>query len=348
MSRRVPVGVVGATGLVGQRLVRRLARHRWFRVVAVAGGPRSVGCGYGEAVRWRAPGGVPSAVARARLREPAALAGLPIVFSALGRREAAVVEPALAAAGSLVVSNASALRAEPSVPLVVPEVNPDHLGLLVPGSGGVVTNPNCVVAGLVPVLAALHRELGVRSVAVTTLQAASGAGLDGVGAAELLGDAIGEIPGEEEKIAAEPRKILGRLEDGRIVPAPLPISVQAVRVPVVEGHLLSVSVAVHERADPARVAALLRAYRAPEGVLGLPTVRRHPIRVVRGAPRPRLHAGEGDGMVVTVGRVRRCPVLGFRLLALVHNLERGAAGAAVANAELALRHGLVPGYGAPG
>ena len=260
-----------------------------------------------------------------------------LYFSALDAETAARVERRLAAGGAVVVSNASAHRMAPDVPLIVPEINPGHLELLGDRpAGGVVTNPNCATAGLVMVLGPLAEAFGLEAVGVTTLQAVSGAGYPGVSALDILGNVVPGIEGEAEKIEREPRKILGRLIDGRIEELPIAISAQTTRVPVLDGHLLSLSIGLGRRASPDEIGEILERFRSPLADLGLPSAPDRPLRVLPGPadPQPRRHAGLGDGMTVSVGQIRPCPILDVRLVALVHNTVRGAAGAAVLNAEL--------------
>ncbi|HPC82119.1 MAG TPA: aspartate-semialdehyde dehydrogenase [Thermoanaerobaculaceae bacterium] len=337
MSRRIGVGILGATGTIGQKLVRLLLRHPWFELRRLMASERSVGKPYGETVHWLEPEPLPPDIAAMEV-EPAEPGGCAFVLSALDAEAARALEPRFAQAGCAVISNASAHRLDPDVPLVVPEVNPDHLELAgrQPWPGAIVTNPNCVVAGLVLVLKPLHDAFGVEAVQLTTLQAVSGAGYPGVPALDILGDVIPGIAGEEEKLSREPRKILGTLDDGCVAEAPIAISAQTTRVPVVDGHLLSMSVRLGRRASPEQVAAALERFRAPERVRELPSAPAAPLAVFADplGPRPRLHAGLGAGMTVSVGRIRACPVLDVRLVALVHNTVRGAAGAALLDAEL--------------
>lgn len=351
---RIPVAVLGATGTVGARLVQRLARHPWFRLAEVAASDRSAG----ETLGARVASDV-SLEPEDAARVLGALDGpftSHLVLSALPAAAAREIEPELAGRGHLVVSNASAFRADPGVPLVVPEVNPDHLALLdgqagrwTPAGaparegGGIVTNPNCAVAGLVPALAPLHARFGVRRVVVTTFQAISGAGRPGPAAADLVDNMIPWIAGEEEKIATEPARILGRFDGGAVVPADVAVSATATRVPVLHGHLEAVSVELDTPVDPEAARAEWTAFRAPPEAADLPSSPREPVVVLDGddRPQPRLDRDRSDGMAVVVGRVRPCPVLTLRFVVLSHNLERGAAGAALLNAELAAARGRV-------
>lgn len=329
---RVPVAVLGATGLVGQHLVRLLRRHPWFRLAEAVGSERRVGSLYGEAVAWGAGGDVPRDAARLHLLPPGGALASPIVLSALPAEAARVWEPALARRGHRVSSNASAFRMDPSVPLVIPEVNAADIALVDTqawaGAGGaLVTNPNCVVAGLAPVLAPIHRRWGVASATVTTLQALSGAGLAGPQALDLMGNVVPYIPGEEEKIASETVRLLG---GGPTV------DVAVTRVPVPDGHLAHVFLRLAEVASPEDVAQALRGSRPPDGIAGLPSVPRRTLHVLDGVdrPQPRLDVRRGRGMGVSVGRIRRAGGHDLALTLLVHNLVRGAAGACLANAEL--------------
>ncbi len=237
--------MIGATGTVGQRLVRRLHDHPWFRLTTLAASSRSTGKSYGEAVHWLLPTVLPESVAKMEVCDVQKLDDCDVVFSALGSSTAREIEPLLARRGLMVVSNASALRMHPQVPLLIPEVNPDHLAMLDHqdfGSGGIVTNPNCATVGLVLSLKPLADAFGIEAVQVTTLQAISGAGHPGVPSLDILGNTLPLIPGEEEKLENEPQKILGTVADGVFSPARFSVSAQANRVPVIDGHLLSVSV----------------------------------------------------------------------------------------------------------
>ncbi len=354
MTRAIDVGLLGATGAVGQQFVALLAHHPWFRLVWLGASERSAGHRYGDRVAWRPDTPLPAAAADLRI-EPLQ-AGRPprLVFSALDATVAGAIEAAFAAAGHWVVSNARNHRLDPTVPLVIPEVNADHLALLaVQGTatgwpGRIVTNPNCSTVVLAMVLAPLRR-FGLRGVVVTTLQAVSGAGYPGLPSLDILGNVLPVIPGEEEKIERETQKILGRFAGDRIDPHPVVVSAHTTRVPVVDGHTLTVSVAFDEPPRLDDVAAALAAYRADPQALGLPSAPPQPI-VVAGEPdrpQPRRDARAGGGMVVTVGRLRRCPVHHVKFVALGHNTIRGAAGAAILNAELLVARGWLDACGVP-
>ena len=347
---KIRIGILGATGTVGQKLLLLLREHPWFEVTALAASERSAGKRYGEAVRWLEPEPMPARAASMVVQAAAPLLDCDLVFSALDAASAAIVEPAFAAAGVPVVSNASAHRMNPRVPLLVPEVNPDHVALVRTqgdGPGFIVTNPNCSTVGLVLCLKPLYDAFGVEDVQVTTLQAVSGAGYPGVPALDILGNVIPHIPGEEEKIASEPGRILGKLGRRGVAPATMRISAQTTRVPVVDGHLLSVSVRLGRRARLDEVRDAFVEFTPPPRVATLPTAPRRALQVLdeAAAPQPRLHACAGGGMTVSIGRLRPCPVLDWRFVALVHNTIRGAAGAAILNAELLVAERLVPARG---
>jgi aspartate-semialdehyde dehydrogenase len=345
------VGILGATGMVGQRLVQRVAHHPWFHLVALCASDRSVGKPYAEAVRWRLSEDPPArassmAVRPSRVDE---LGECDLVLSGLDADVARGLEVECAEAGLAVVSNSSAHRQGPDVPLVVPEVNADHLRLLDAqrrrsGSGFIVTNPNCSVTGLVLALAPLHSAFGVRRAVVATLQAVSGAGLEGPRALDLLDNVIPHIAGEEEKIEREVGKILGDVGVDGAVPAPMAISAHCHRVGTLDGHLQAVSIELEREGSPERAAEALRSFTGQVGELSLPSAPSRPVlvRTEPDRPQPRLDRDAGGGMSVVVGRIRRCPVLSLRLVLLSHNTVRGAAGGTLLNAELLAARGLLP------
>lgn len=338
-TTKIPVAVLGATGAVGQRFVQRLARHPWFELAEVAASERSAGKRYGEAVRWFLPGEVPPRAARLTVRRAGAPLSAPVLFSALDAEAARELEPLYAGEGRFVISNASAFRTHPDVPLLVPEINPDSLALLprqawAPRGGGIVTNPNCCVAGLAMALAPLHARFGIAHAAVTTLQALSGAGYPGVAALDALDNVIPFIAGEEEKIEREPLKILG---------ADFPISASVNRVPVRDGHTESVFVKLGAPAAIEEIRAALAEFHGEPQRLGLPSAPPRPVVVMEepDRPQPARDAGREGGMAVFVGRLRRDPFFDARFTVLVHNTIRGAAGAAIENAELLAARGLL-------
>jgi aspartate-semialdehyde dehydrogenase len=347
---RIPVAVLGATGAVGQRLVSLLAGHPLFVLAEVAASERSAGRPYADATRWILPGDVPEEARDLVVRPVDADFSSPVLLSGLDAAVADAIEPLQAGRGRLVVSNTKSFRMRPDVPLVIPEVNADHLALLDgqpwrPSGGGIVTNPNCSVVGLAMALAPLHRAFGVEAVAVTTMQALSGAGYPGVASLDAEGNVIPFIDGEEEKIEREPKKILGRLEAGRVVDADFPISVAVNRVPVRDGHTESVFLRLARKAPLADVRQALESFTGEPQRLGLPSAPPHPlaVREERDRPQPARDVEAGGGMTVTVGRLRPDPVYDVRFTLLVHNTVRGAAGAALLNAELLAATGRLAG-----
>jgi aspartate-semialdehyde dehydrogenase len=339
-ASRVPVAILGATGTVGQMLASRLADHPWFVPATLMASEGSAGRRYGDIVRWRLPGTVPASIAGLIVQDTPPIQ-VPLAFSALGADVAAVVEPLLARAGVVVISNASAHRMDADVPLVIPEVNAGHLALLqrqdVRWPGRLATNPNCVVAALALALAPLHRAFGLERLVVTTLQAASGAGYPGVSSLDLLGNVIPYIAGEEAKIPRELARIVGAPG----VPADLRVGVHVNRVPVVDGHLLTVSAGFQRRAGIEQAREVLRSWTPDPRASRLPSTPVHPLVLHEreDRPQPRLDIGLGDGMSVSIGRLRECGVLDLAFTVLGHNLVRGAAGAAIQLGELiALEH----------
>jgi aspartate-semialdehyde dehydrogenase len=347
---RIPVAILGATGTVGQKFIRLLADHPWFEITQVAASADRIGKRFGDEVRWRETTPLPASVADLTLTAMAPDGVAKIAFSALEATVALEVEPIFAGAGTLVVSNASAYRMAADVPLLIPEVNASHLELLATQriargwSGGIIANPNCSTAALVVALAPLHQAFGLRLAVVATLQAASGAGYPGVASLDLLGNVIPFIGGEEEKIERETRKLLGQLAGDTVHSAALTVSAMVHRVPVVDGHMVSVSLAFERAPTPEEAIAVLQQFHGDERVTALPSSPTPVIAVDRRPDRPqsRLDVDRGGGMTVTVGRVRTCPIHHLRLVAMSHNLVRGAAGAAIQNAELAVASGVVP------
>lgn len=349
------LGIVGATGIVGQRLIALLDGHPWFRITALAASSRSAGRPYGEAARWRLAGGPPPAIGTMLVAEAGvdAFDDCDLVLSALDAPVARELEPRLADVGLAVISNASAFRRHPDVPLLVPEVNAEHLALIerqrsAGRSGFIVTNPNCSVAGLAVAVAPIERAFGVRRIVVATMQAVSGAGIDGPTALELVDNVLPSIPGEEDKLEHELARILGHVGADGVEPAACAVSAHCHRVPVLDGHLEAVSLETERPATPEAVVEAMRAFRGSAAADDLPSsgtallaVSDDPMR-----PQPRLDRDAGDGMTVTVGRVRACPVFGIKFVVLSHNAVRGAAGGTLVNAELLAARGLLPRRGA--
>jgi aspartate-semialdehyde dehydrogenase len=342
MQTKTPVGILGATGIVGQRFIQLLEHHPWFEVTWLAASERSEGRPYAEAVRWRLKSAIPRPVADLKL-SPATPDGAPkIVFAALDAAVAAELEPRFADAGCAVISNSSALRMGKDVPLVIPEVNPDHIRLIECQSsrrkngGFVVTNPNCSAIGLVLALAPLHRRFGIETVMAVTMQAVSGAGYPGVASLDILGNVIPYISKEEEKMEEETRKLLGNLNGASVLPAAFKMSAQCNRVAVEDGHTESVSVKLKNPGSSPEMIAAWNEFRSLPQERSLPTAPELPVRYLESSerPQPRLDVDLGGGMTVTVGRLRPCGVLDWKFTVLSHNTIRGAAGAAVLNAEL--------------
>ncbi|HSF79880.1 MAG TPA: aspartate-semialdehyde dehydrogenase [Anaerolineales bacterium] len=354
MTKRIPVAVLGATGSVGQRFVQLLAAHPWFELAAVTGSERTVGRPYGEACHWVLGEPMPEAAQRLPVVEsdPQKLI-FPLVFSALPSGYARQLEPRFAQMGSVVCSNASAFRTEADVPILLPEVNPEHADLVRTqrqrrGWGGaIVTNPNCTSTGFTMTLAALQAAFGVRRALAVSMQAISGAGYPGVASLDILDNVIPNIEGEEEKVEWEPRKMLGRLDGEQISLADIPISAHTNRVAVSDGHMVCASLEFQQPVSPEEVQEALAAYQAPEISRDLPSAPR-PAILVRSEPdrpQPRLDRWTGNGMTTVVGRIRRDPLMHVKLVVLSHNTVRGAAGGSIYNAELLVRMGFVPGAG---
>jgi aspartate-semialdehyde dehydrogenase len=347
---KIPVAILGATGTVGQKFVRLLADHPWFEPAVLAASEQSAGKRYGDVVRWRETTPLPERAAGMIVRRCEPPLDTPIVFSALDTATALPLEEAHAKAGAFVVTNASAWRMDHTVPLLIPEVNADHLGLVrtqgpVNGwPGGIVANPNCSTAALVLALAPLHRAFSIERLFVSTMQAASGAGYPGVASLDLLGNVIPYIGMEEEKVERETRKILGTWMGDGVMFAPITVSAHTNRVPVLDGHTETVSVGFARRVSVDEAGEALDAFRAEGAVATLPSTPARPVELdLRpDRPQPRLDLERGGGMTVTVGRLRSCPLLDLRFVALGHNTIRGAAGAAIQNAELLVAEGLVP------
>jgi aspartate-semialdehyde dehydrogenase len=347
---KIPVGILGATGAVGQRFIQLLADHPWFEIAELAASDRSAGKPYREAATWRLATPLPRAVADRVVRGCDAKFTSRILFSGLDSSVAGEVETALAGRGHAVVSNAKNHRMDPDVPLLIPEVNPGHLDALQAqrrrtGGGYIVTNPNCSVVGLAMALAPLERTFELDSVAVVTLQALSGAGYPGVASLDATDNVIPWIGGgEEEKIETEPRRILGRFANGAFEMAPFKVSASVHRVAVSDGHTMAIFVRLGSKASPEDAARALAGFRGEPQERELPTAPKAPIHVLTEAdrPQPRLDRDREHGMAVSVGRIRADGVFDLRLEALVHNTIRGAAGAAILNAELLKARDLLP------
>jgi aspartate-semialdehyde dehydrogenase len=345
---QIEVGILGATGMVGQQFIALLASHPWFKVTWLGASQRSEGKPYREAAAWRLPSPPPDEVSGLIVEQAAPGRAPKLLFSGLDASVAGDIEGAFAGAGHVVVSNARNYRMDAAVPLVIPEVNADHLTLLDGQAaargwkGRIVTNPNCSTIVLSMALAPL-RQFGLKTVLITTLQAVSGAGYPGVPSWDILGNVIPFIDGEEEKIETETRKILGCLTNGRVEPHPVVISASTTRVAVHNGHTESISVKLEQRVPPEALVAAFNTFRGRPQELKLPSAPPQPVVYLaeRNRPQPALDVHRDGGMTVTVGRLRACPVLDYKFIALGHNTIRGAAGAAILNAELMHREGLL-------
>jgi aspartate-semialdehyde dehydrogenase len=344
------IGILGATGVIGQRFIQLLENHPWFEIAWLAASDKSSGKTYGEAARWKLETPLPARISEMTV-SPATPNGAPsIIFAALDTDIALELEPKFAAAGCAVISNSSAFRMQSDVPLVIPEVNPDHLGLLETQScrkqsgGYIVTNPNCSAIGLVLALKPLADRFGLKSVFVSTMQAVSGAGYPGVPSLDILGNVLPYIRGEEEKLESETQKLLGKLSGGKIEPLPARVSAHCNRVAVEDGHTESVSIQLGARATKEDILAAWREF-APLAGYALPTAPGQPVEwsAAEDRPQPRLDRMRGKGMTATVGRLRPCSLLDWKFTVLSHNTIRGGAGAAVLNGEfLAAQRKLAP------
>jgi len=347
---QIPVAVLGATGSVGQRFISLLDNHPWFKVVALAASDRSIGQSYAQACRWVLNDPMPE-FAREMVVVPATpeCIDAEIVFSALHNEIAKDLEPQFAQAGFAVCSNASSYRRAEDVPLLLPEVNADHIQLVKiqreqrGWSGCILTNPNCTSTGLTVTLKALDDSFGVKKVFAVSLQALSGAGYPGIPSLDIIDNVIPNINGEEDKVEWEPRKMLGRLNDSKIQLADIGFSAHTNRVAVSDGHTVCASVELARPADPEAAEAVLRAYRAPASASELPSSPRPVIEVRSEAdrPQPRLDRLTGNGMTTVVGRLRRDPILDLKFVVLSHNTIRGAAGGSIYNAELLVNENLL-------
>ncbi len=347
---KIPVAILGATGSVGQRFVSLLENHPWFKVVALAASEQSVGKAYAQACHWILPEAMPAYAREMKIiaASPEAISAK-IVFSALHSQQAQTLEPLFAQAGFAVCSNASSFRTAEDVPLLLPEVNAEHIYLIKQQrlnrnwSGCILTNPNCTSTGLTVALQALHQTLGVKKAIVVSLQALSGAGYPGVSALDVIDNIIPNINGEEEKVEWEPLKMLGKFENNLINLADVRLSAHTNRVAVLDGHTVCVSVELHQAGRPEEASRLMSAYQPPAIARNLPSSPQPVILVRQEAdrPQPRLDRLTGNGMTTVVGRVRPDPLMGIKFVVLSHNTIRGAAGGSIYNAELLVREKLL-------
>jgi len=347
--KKLEVGILGATGMVGQRFVSLLEDHPWFELVWLGASDKSTGKSYTEACSWRLRSPMPKSFREMIVHECRPGGAPQLVFSSLDSKVAGEVEKEFARAGHAVISNSSNYRMDPDVPLLIPEVNPDHLALIRVQrqqrnwTGMIVTNPNCTAVGLVMSLAPLEKAFGLEKVLMTSMQAVSGAGYPGVPTLDILGNVIPYISGEEEKVERETKKLLGKLSDGRVKAGKFAVSAQCNRVLVEDGHMETISVALSAKASLEDLLEAWRKFRSLPQERKLPSAPKRPILVhdEHDRPQPKFDVNTEGGMAIVVGRVRPCPVLQFKYTALSHNTIRGAAGAALLNAELMKSEGYL-------
>lgn len=345
---KIEVGILGATGMVGQHFIKFLQGHPWFQLTWLGASDRSAGKKYRDAATWHLGGETPANVADQIVQESKPGNAPKLVFSAMDASVATEIEQAFAEAGHIVVSNSRNHRMESDVPLLVPEVNPDHLGMLPHQrkargwKGGIVTNPNCSTVVLTMALAPL-RTFGIERVLVTTMQAISGAGYPGVSSIDINANVVPYIGGEEEKMQQETQKILGQFSNNQFAPLPATVSATCNRVPVMDGHLISVSVELQAKPSLEQIQQAFQSFQSLPQQRNLPSAPPQPVQYMpqQDRPQPRKDVERDRGMAVYTGRLRPCSVLGYKFMALGHNTVRGAAGAAVLNAELMHSEGLL-------
>ncbi len=349
MDKKIPVGVLAATGSVGQRFVQLLADHPWFEVVRVTGSERTIGRPYGDSVNWVIPGDPPEAVRDLVVQETRPDLDVPVVFSALPTNEAKELESIFAEAGYAVITNASPYRMIEDVPLLIPEINPDHTALIATQqaergwTGFIVASPNCSTTSVVLPMKVFQDSFGLQAAIMTTMQAISGAGYPGVSSLSILDNVVPYIGGEDQKLEAEPKKLLGTVHQGKMHLASLKLSAQANRVPVLDGHLASVSVKLERPASVNEAVEALEVWQPPAICRELPSSPGRPLiyRHEVDRPQPRLDRDAEDGLAWTVGKVRECGVLDLRYMAITHNTLRGAASGSILNAELLVIQGCI-------
>jgi len=348
MGQRIPVGILGATGTVGQRFIQLLEHHPWFEVAWLAASDRSTGKTYAEACKWKLDTPMPTAVAKMPLSTAEPVNTPRLIFASVDTTIALELEPRFAAAGKTVITNSSAFRMHENVPLIIPEVNADHLPMLEKqewrkNGGCIVANGNCTAIGLILPIAPLHRAFGLEKVFVVSMQAISGAGYPGVSSLDIIGNVVPYIAKEEEKLEEEAHKMLGMLNNVKITSADFVVSASCNRVAVIDGHTESVSVKLKKKASADEIIAAISNFRGQVADLDLPS---SPKQVVYydaapDRPQPRLDVNRGNGMTATVGRLRPCNILDWKFTVLSHNVIRGAAGAALLNAELMKARGYL-------
>lgn len=350
MSEKLRVGILGATGLVGQRLALLLQNHPWFEVTDLAASDKSTGKSYAESCSWKLPYPMPANIKSIPVKPVDPNLDCDFVFSSLPSIIAGKIECSFARAGYPVISNSSSYRMEPDIPLVIPEINYDHLDLI-PfqqknrnfDKGFITTNPNCTTIALALSLAPVVKSFGVNSVQITSMQALSGAGQNGISSLDIIDNVLPYIANEEEKVETEPLKLFGNLRNDTIEYANFNISAQCNRVNVSDGHMLTVSVDLQNKADEKQIENAFDSYISPIHNMKLPSAPEYPVVVTleKDRPQPRLDRYISDGMACVVGRIRKCKVLDYKFVVLSHNTIRGAAGAAILNAELLKVRGFI-------
>jgi aspartate-semialdehyde dehydrogenase len=350
--QKLNVAILGATGAVGQRFIQLLENHPWFQVTEVVGSSRSAGRPYGEMVNWILDGTPPSRVSDLTVKSLDDALESPLVFSALPKEAAETREFELAAAGHVVSTNASANRMVEDVPLLLPEANADHIELVDIQrrnrgwtTGALVANSNCTAMPVVMALAPL-RQFGIGKIHMVSAQAVSGAGYPGVPSLDIIDNIIPYVPSDEQKLETESLRMLGRLDDERVIWLDAVPSASCVRVPVVDGHVVNVSIELSEKPDFDAILQAWETFRAPQPVPMLPSAPEQPVQYLPyiDRPQPRKDRMAGNGMATTVGRLRECPLLGYKFVAMAHNTIRGAAGCAILNAELLAVRGYLPNF----
>ena len=343
---KIKVGILGATGSVGQKFIQLLENHSWFEISEIAASKRSAGKMYKDAVNWFMQTPIPDKISTMTVRECLPNLDCQIVFSGLDASVAGEIEADFAKAGYAVISNSKNHRFDTDVPLMIPEINAEHLELIKQqkyGKGYIITNPNCSTIGMSLPLKPIHDKFGIEAVHVVTMQALSGAGYPGVSSLDIIDNVVPYIGSEEDKMQTEPLKILGTLENDKIKEADIIFSAQCNRVAVIDGHLEAISVKLKNKATVEEIKQCWAEFRGEPQELDLPMAPKIPVRYFEEAnlPQPKLQRDIDKGMVVSVGRLQECPLLDFKFIALSHNTIRGAAGAAILNAELIFKKGLL-------
>jgi aspartate-semialdehyde dehydrogenase len=343
-NKKIPVGILGATGSVGQRFIQLLAEHPWFYIAEVMASDKSAGKLYKDAVNWILSSPIPENVANLKVGQCIPSDKIRFVFSGLDSSVAGEVESAFASAGNVVVTNAKNHRMDEDVPLLIPEVNPDHLDIVHTQSyngGMIVANPNCSTIGLTMALKPLDDAFGLEEINVVTMQAISGAGYPGVASLSIIDNIVPYIGGEEEKIETEPQKILGNLENNMIQFKKFKASAQCNRVSVIDGHLESVQVRLKNKVSKDKLIEVWQKFKGEPQELSLPSAPKNPIYYFDDPryPQPRLHRDLENGMAVSVGRLNECPIFDYKFVVLSHNTMRGAAGGALLCGELLIKKG---------